>query len=239
MEIGMFVPLLALPLFLAWVVWNKRRLKQSMAENSDKNVGAVAERMGLTVAQGDPNLNLLYFMQPSGDFERVISMRGRPYGREVEFWVVDGQKSNEYIVARKITTTFGSRLELHVPNAPVFEVVLRNPNQYLVVGQEYQNLAALREVSTGVPALDAQFIVRAERPEVGPALVGALTLLASHQYVHMVGGSQKVWMKVERMGLPYVAASAPEFLLALETAACGVEGRPAPAQAPLPRSAVA
>lgn len=238
MEIGMFLPLLMLPLALGWVLWNKKRLKQSMAENSDKTVEGVAARMGLAIVQGDPQLNLLYFMQPSGDYQRTIQLAGRPYGRGVQFLVSDGQKTNELLVARKVTTTFGGRLTLEVPTAPVFEVVLRDPNKYLVVEQEYAELS-LPEVSTGVPALDAQFIVRAEHAHVGPALVDALTLLSTHHYVHLVGGSHEIWMRVERIGLPYVAASPAEYLLALETAACVLEGRPAPAQLPATQAVVA
>lgn len=229
MEFGNYLPLLMLPLVLGWVIWNKMRLSAGKEEHKDKAVGAVAERMGLAVVRGDASTNLLYFQQPSGDFERVIEMSGRPYGRLVQYFIADGQKTSEYIVARQITSSFGSRLSLEVPTAPVFEVVLRNPNQYLVVKQEYAE-RQLFEARTGVPYLDEMFLIRAENPQVGPLLAGALQLLSTHHYVHIAGGSGQIFMRVERMALGYLAASAEEFLLALETAAASIEGKPAPAR---------
>jgi hypothetical protein len=232
MEIGMFVPLLMVPLFVGWAIWNKMRLKRSMGEHEDKTVRSVAERMGLSVVEGDPQLNLLYFMQPSGDYERTIRLEGRPYGRPVRLWVSDGKKTSEYVVARTITRSYGGRLTVEVPTAPVFEVLLRNPNQYLVVEPEYAD-RPLQEVSTGDAMLDAHFIVRAEHPAIGPMLVHALSLLSTHLYVHLAGGNGTLWMRLERMGLSYVASAPAEYLLALETAACGVEGKPAPASIPM------
>jgi len=231
-----FLPLILIPLVIAYAIWAAVQRKRNIEENSDKNVGTLASRIGLTVVEGDPNLNLLYFQQPSGNYQRQISLAGRPYGRDVEFWVRDGKKTKEYIVATKTTWTYGSRLELAVPSAPQFEVVLRNPNQYLVVSPDYDD-PPLPEVSTGVSQLDELFIVRATQPTVGPALVGALQLLATHHYVHMAGGSQRIWMKIERMGLATFAYCPEEYLLALETAACAFEGKQPPATIPSPAAA--
>jgi hypothetical protein len=239
MEIGNFLPLLLLPLVLAWMLWNKRRLQQAKEEHSDKSAGALASRMGLNIVRGDAAANLLYFQQPSGDFERVLEMSGHPYGRLIQFFVADGRKTSEYVVARKVTSSFGSRLSAEVPSAPVFEVVLRDPNKYLVVKQEYAELP-LHEARTGVPDLDARFLIRAENPEIGPRLAGALHILSTHHYVHLAGGSQQLWMRVEQLALGYLATSPEEYLLALETAAAGIEGKSAPAGWPTatPQTAV-
>jgi hypothetical protein len=231
MELGSFLPLLMLPVVLGWLLWNRKRLAQAKDEHKDKTAGAVAARMGLSVVRGDVTQNLLYFQQPAGDFERVLEMSGRPYGRLVQFFVADGQKTNEYVVARKVTSSFGARLSLEVPSAPVFEVVLRDPNKYLIVQQEYGDLQ-LFEARTGVLELDTLFLIRAQDPAIGPRLAGALRLLSTHHYVHLAGGAQQVFMKVERMALGYLATSPEEYLLALETAAAEIEGKPAPAALP-------
>src|SRR5262245_61272301 len=49
-----------IPLALGYVIWSRRRLAGHVAANADKNVGAVAARLGLNVVEGDPNVNLLY-----------------------------------------------------------------------------------------------------------------------------------------------------------------------------------
>ena len=228
MEFTMYLPLILLPLAIGYAIWALIQRQKSMAQHSDKNVGALASRIGLSVIEGDPKLNLLYFQQPMGNYQRQISLAGRPYGRDVEFWVRDGQKTREYVVATHTTLTFGSRLELAVPSAPEFEVMLRNPNQYLTVSPDSED-PPLPEVSTGVARLDEVFVVRAADPGVGATLVNALYLLASQNYVHMAGGSQRIWMKIERMALGSFAYCPEEYLLALETAACAFEGKPPPA----------
>lgn len=231
MEPMLFLPLLLLPLAIAYAVWARLKHRAAVAEHSDKNLGALAARLGLSVVEGDPNLNLLYFQQPSGSYQRTVTLTGQPYGRAVTFWIRDGQKTQEYIVATKTTWTFGSRLELAVPSAPAFEVMLRNPNQYLRVEPDHVT-PSLPVVSTGVPQLDETFIVRAADPGVATKLVNTLYLLATQSYVHLAGGSGRMWMKIERMALGSFAYSPEEYLLALETAACACEGKPPPAALP-------
>lgn len=231
MEFGMWLPLVLVPIMVGWMLYSRLQLNRGKAEHSDKNAGKVADRMGLTLVQGDPSLNLLYFEQPYGNFERTIRMEGRPYEHHVEFWIDESRKTSEFVVASKTTTSFGSCLQVSVPGNTAFEVVLRDPNQYLVVGREYTD-RQLQEVSTGVPALDEHFVVRAQHPAVGPQLVPALQILASHLYVHLAGGPQRIWIKIERVGLGYVVAAPEEYVLALESAACGLEGKPAPAALP-------
>ncbi|HEX2731965.1 MAG TPA: hypothetical protein VHM70_10175 [Polyangiaceae bacterium] len=232
MEIGNYLPLLLLPVMLGWVIWNKMRLNAGKEEHKDKSLQSFSERMGLQIVQGDPKLNLLYFQQPMGDFQRTIELVGRPYGRGVRFVISDGQRTSQLVVARRVTSSFGCRLSLEAPNTPTFEVFLRNPTNSALVPTRDHDALPLHEVRTGNPTLDMLFQVRSDNPNIGPALVPALNLLSTHQYVHLAGGSGQIWMNVERVVLGYVAAAPAEYLLALETAACGLEGRPAPAQMP-------
>jgi hypothetical protein len=217
---------------LGLTVWSQLRLRAGKAQHADKNLGAMTARMGLAIEVGDPSLNLLYFQQPSGNFQRELRASGSPYNRPVQFQLRDGQSTSEYIVARKITTTFGCFLttQLRVGVTP-FEVVLRAPNQYLIANQELAD-EPLAEVSTGNPALDQRYVVRAADPRIGPALVPALEALGQQLYVHLAGTSSQVWMSFTRLGLPYLSYAPEEYLLALESAACGLEGQPAPARLP-------
>ncbi len=176
-----------------------------MAANADKNLASIAQRLGLSIAEGDGNVNLLYFQQPVRDFSRTIRLAGQPYGRPVEFLITDGQKTSEYRVARKITTTFGCWLETKASALmlPPFEVALRSPNQYLVAPQNLADRPQMAEASTGDPQLDAKFVVRTSDPRIAPALVPALRAISGELYVHIAGEGERLWSSITRMGLPY------------------------------------
>ena len=49
------------PLVIGFLIWQRRRLSAGLSANTDKTLGAVAQRLGLQITEGDPNLNLLYF----------------------------------------------------------------------------------------------------------------------------------------------------------------------------------
>jgi hypothetical protein len=215
---------------LGLLVWQWRARAAGMAKHSDKTLGAMTQRMGLAVEAGDPSVNLLYFQHPSGQYHRELRASGQPYGRPVTFMLTDGTKISEYIVVRKITMSFGCCLEARVAvGLPPFEVVLRTPNEYLIPHQEMTE-RGMPEVRTGRADLDGTFVVRAADPRVGPALVPALEALVGQQFVHLAGEGGAVWMSFTRWGLPYLSYAPEEYLLALESAACAFEGRPAPAR---------
>jgi hypothetical protein len=222
---------LIVPLVIGLLLFQRRRLSGALAANTDKNFGAIAARLGMRVTEGDPNLNLLYFQQPSGDFKRLLCAEGRPYGRTARLTVMDGQKTNEFIVARKITTSFGCFLEVETSVAlPAFELSLRNPGQYLVPHLEFAERPDLATASCGDPELDRLFVIRAADPRLAAALVPALKLLSTQQAVHLAGEGQRIWMSFPRLSLSMLAFTPEEYQLALEAAACAVEGRPAPAR---------
>lgn len=225
------------PVAVGLLLFQRRRMSGALAANTDKTLGAMATRLGLQVTEGDPNLNLLYFQQPSGDFKRSLSAQGSPYGRLVRFTLMDGQKTNEYLVARKITTSFGCFLEAQLQTSvPPFELSLRAPNQFLVPNLEFAERQDLATVPIADPVLEQIFVVRSADPRLVQALTPALSQLSTQHMVHLVGEGQRIWMSFPRMGLASLSYAPEEFLLALETAACGLEGRPAPAGlgAPMP-----
>jgi hypothetical protein len=224
------LPLLLLGLFGVYYLYMMRAQKALVAEHRDKTLRAVAERLGLTVIEGDPELNLYFFQQPVLDYRRRAVCEGRPYGRPTRLLLVDGQSTEEHLFSRTRTISFGCFLEVPCPaQIPPFEVSLRAPNEYLVPPVFLDDLQGLFEVSTGDPTLDATVRVVSHDPRVGPLLAPALRLLATQPYVHMAGASGTLTISYSRYALPYLAHSPEEQLLALETAACALTGRPAPA----------
>ncbi|MGC4093336.1 MAG: hypothetical protein QM756_36680 [Polyangiaceae bacterium] len=225
-----WVPFLLIPLVFGLMIYQRKKLSNAVAENADKSFGAVSQRMGLQVVEGDPNVNLLYFQQPMGNFKRTLTAQGRPYGRNARFMVIDGQKTSHYIVARTITTTFGCFLEVETPNnLPAFELCLRAPGQYFTPELEFADRPELHTASSGDPMLDQMFIVRAADVRMAPALIPALKLLSTQQVVHMAGEGQRIWMSIPRFGIAYITHVPEQLLLALESAACALEGRQQPA----------
>mgnify|MGYP001326760918 CR=1 FL=1 len=216
---------------LAMVVWQRMRLSQSLAENKDKTLGALAARLGLADEEGDPALNLMFFQQPSGDYQRQLRASGAPYGRKAAFILLDGVATSEYIVYRRITHSFGCFLDVELAREVArFEVVLRAPNEYLLPLQGMADDASLKEAKTGNPQLDGRYVVRTADPALAPLLAPALEVLGQQHFVHLAGQGNRVWSSFTRMGLPYLSYAPEEYLLALETAACALEGKPLPAR---------
>jgi len=222
-------------LVLGYAVWGRLKLKGAMAANADKNIAPLMARLGLSIVEGDGNLNLLYFAaeQPIGDFSRKIRATGTPYDHPTQFTLTESKETNEYLVARKITTRFGCYLEVAMQVAtPTFEVTLRAPNQYLVPRPQFEERTDLQEAATGSPALDRALIVRCADPTVARRIAPALESLTTQLYVHLAGDGNRVWIGFTRMALPYFANAPEEALLALASVACALEGRALPAQLP-------
>jgi hypothetical protein len=218
-------------LAIGYAIWGRRRVATALAENSDKTFAAVAARLGLSVSEGDGSVNLLYFQQPKQDFERTLRAVGQPYAHPAALTLLDGKSTSEYLVMREVKTSFGCFLEISSSaTLPVFEVVLRNPNQYLVPNQQFAEHTELVPAATGNAAIDAQFSIRASDPRVAPALVPTLELMSSMLYVHLACAGTRLYVSFTRFGLAYFSSAAEEYLLALETAACALEGRPLPAR---------
>jgi hypothetical protein len=222
---------------VALFIYQRVRLKQGLAENQDKAFGAVADRLGMHVEVGDPSTNLLYFMEKMGNYERELRASGQPYAHPASFQVIDGVKKQDLIVVRRVTRTYGCFLQLKLRvQIPPFEVVLRNPNQYLIPTQEMAERPELREMPSGNPAVDAQFVIRTADPRTAASLAAALQILAQQLFVHLAGEGDELWVNITRMGLPYFAAAPEEYMLAIETAACALEGQPLPARLAIPQA---
>jgi len=121
---GMPMPLVLVIVIavIAMAIWQRLRLKQSLAQNEDKNFGSVADRLGMRVEAGDPNTNLLYFMQQRGSYKRELRASGQPYAHPATFVVMDGVEKTNYLVYRRITHSYGCYLDVKLQQ-PVPESV--------------------------------------------------------------------------------------------------------------------
>ena len=230
---AMSIPLLIVVVIatFAMFIWSRKKLKTGMAQSQDKTFGSVAVRMGLRVDEGEPNTNLLYFFEQGGNYKRTLRATGQPYAHATTFWLTDSVERKEFFRYIRTTKSYGCFLEVK-PQQPVapFEVMLRNPHKYIIPPQDLGDRAELREIPSGNPAIDAQFIIRAVDTRVPAALVPALQILSQQLYVHLAGEGDLIWMNMNKTGLAYFSAAAEEYLLAMETAACSFEGKPLPAR---------
>ncbi|HEX7666429.1 MAG TPA: hypothetical protein VF407_18010 [Polyangiaceae bacterium] len=220
----------ALGFALVFAIYGKKRQAQLLAENTDKTAGGIAQKLGLSVLEGDPSTNFLYLMQPGrGSFERVLRLSGAPQGRQVDFFFTDGRKIDNYIVAVRRTNMWGCELSVVVnANVPDFEIVLRQPPQYLEPHRLMTDRKDLVMAATGQPQLDQTFWIAAADPRVAQVLAPALPYLASFAFVHVVGSQGRLTTFFTQFGLPYFSAAPETFVYALDAMACVLEGRPLP-----------
>jgi hypothetical protein len=161
--------------------------------------GAVAQRLGLTLQSGDPNLNLLLafaqhvqakeekegFLSSDSQKETRIEMSGRPDGRDTIF--VYGQTTEKAgeLGGTKVTR----KLEFHLTtavNAPFdeFEIFLRKA---AMPGLEVKGVLAYPEQKFGDAELDQLLVLRSPNPALGASLKEIVRPLAKQSFLHLVG----------------------------------------------------
>lgn len=179
----------------------QNNLKKIHEQYGHLTAGGVAQQLGLTLHEGDPNLNLLLAFaehaKPTGaemvnrvfsassKKETRIEMSGNPGGRDVMF--VYGQKAESETAFRQVTTT--RTLEFHLStrvNAAFdsFEIFLRKP---IAPGMEVKGVLAYPEQRFGDAELDSALVLRTNNPALGPALREIIRPLAKQAYLHLVG----------------------------------------------------
>lgn len=195
------------------IVHMKRYLENTeKAKVAYAHMGAsdIAARLGLDVTAGDGALNVMMLhhdhitadaelTKKGGFFEddvhhkrHGVTLSGRPQGRaqSFDYWLDTVVESAGTLHRRSRwtrTLTFALATAVRAP-FPDFEVVLRHPNGLLAP----KRVTSLPAQGTGVPAVDAAFVVYTNDARVavliGPLLVG----LASHTFVHVVGRAQRL-----------------------------------------------
>jgi hypothetical protein len=162
--------------------------------------GGVAQRLGLTLQSGEPDLNLMLafaqhaqakdvkeggFLSKSSQKETRIVMSGRPDGRDTIFVYGQSTEKAADLGGTKVTR----KLEFHLTtavNAPFdeFEVFLRKAP---MAGLEVKGVLAYPDQKIGDAELDQLLIFRSRNPALGASLKEILRPLAKQSYLHLVG----------------------------------------------------
>jgi hypothetical protein len=203
------VVIFVVPVFVVcWLIFfltvGRRRSEYAEKAGSHNQIGAIAQRMGLQVIEGDPTANLVAF---AGHFnettekvggrvrrflgdeakETRIMLRGAPYGRPTEFYYYHRTTYADRHWVKFHGEASDCRFSLQVPvGLPPFELVLHDTSRDRRTKPEW----GLPRQSFGDPALDARFTLTCHDPRLGPALVPAMGELAGHRYLHVQANGQ-------------------------------------------------
>jgi hypothetical protein len=179
---------------------HQQNYKQVQDQYGHLTAGGVAQRLGLTLQSGDPNLNLLLafaqhaqtkdvkdggFFATTSQKETRIEMSGRPDGRDVIFVYGQTTEKSSDLSETKIKRTLEFHLTTSV-NAPFdeFEIILRKA---IAPGFEVKGVLAYPEQKFGDPELDQRLILRSPNPKLGASLKEIVRPLAKQSFLHLVG----------------------------------------------------
>lgn len=241
------IQVVVFPLIAIVVVLLMRARQKKMIADGDKTyanfrLADVAQRMRLSIEQGDPNFNLMMAythhsvkdFDPAGGLLGAVSgdgtkesralLRGAPNGRPTELSYYHRTDLDVGAMTKTFRHTFECRLSMQVMRPfPPFEIVLRNPR----MGMESPPVMALPPASFGDPLLDAKFILSAVDPNVGPAIAPALAPLANAGFFHVRADGQSIGYVATMMGSSVALHSIEQVQYALDQIASILEGRPA------------
>ncbi|HWE21587.1 MAG TPA: hypothetical protein VG758_31160 [Hyphomicrobiaceae bacterium] len=220
-----------LPLFLlfpfAMMALTNRLYAQYRLDN-------MAQRMGLTIAEGNPKLNMVNAI-PVHNFkwgkstgsnwlsrlanstkETKVRLGGAPHGRPTEFVYFRREDTKEGLLTITTNSWFECRMSVQVPVAfPEFEIVRRRPHLG-VYGPKARPELPLPPQPFGNRALDSKLVLTAAEPRLGPALASAASGLAALEYVHVQGRDGALhWLATEE-GSPHAVRRLPEAQQVLE-----------------------
>jgi hypothetical protein len=165
-------------------------------------LGAMAQQMGLTVVEGDPETDLVHALGVHRAKKPPVSttfgshttttrlrMVGHPGGRPTDF-VFFAETLSEWVGGTRMahrmahTTTFDCRLAVELPvTVPPFEIVLRRE----IRGLESEPRLGLPTQSFGSPELDARLVLMARDPRLGPALAAVAAGMTHFESLHILG----------------------------------------------------
>ncbi|MFO0684551.1 MAG: hypothetical protein U0234_21025 [Sandaracinus sp.] len=202
-------------------------------QHTEARAGAVAQRMGLALVQGDPNFNFYYtnrwqdlgqamsrnvLSRPSRpDIE--LRMEGTPGGRRVELVYVDRLRVEDNLLSRDVMRWLDMRLIVGVQAPfPDFEVTLRTPNEYM----RPEPQLALPPASFGDPMLDTVLALKTNDPRIAPAIAEGMRLFAGEHYVHVIGARGVLTFRCTDMSA-MAFGHGDKLLLAMDAAARGIE----------------
>jgi hypothetical protein len=197
--------------------------------------GNIAQRMGLTVAEGDPKLNLLNAL-PLHNFklgtstggswlsrvlmdstkETRVRLVGAPRGRPTEFVYHRRHDTKDRLLVVTTESWFECRMSVQVPVAfPEFEIVRQRPHMG-IYGPKPELELPLPPQPFGDREADRHLKLTTSDPRLGPVLAPVVGPLARLEFVHVQGrGGAIHWLATEE-GSPYAIRRLPEAQQVLE-----------------------
>ncbi|HEU5077132.1 MAG TPA: hypothetical protein VFU02_23235 [Polyangiaceae bacterium] len=181
-------------------------------EYANYRAGALAQRLGLQLVQGDPNFNV-FIRQANLDVQRgpkdnrpihiEVRAQGAPQGVPLEFVYLYRVEQDTGFTQVTWRTWFDCRLTARARQPfPPFEVVSKNAP----LGTIAQTLP-LAPLPTGNPAVDASYAVTTREPALARLLGELLPAFATFQNsgVHLVGDGNSVSFVMHQDKSPLLA----------------------------------
>lgn len=233
-------PIIAFAAVALILVRQKKVMAQAEKTYANFRLADIAQRMQLSIVQGDPGFNLMMAnanhgaksfekkkgfiaaLSDEGSKESRVLLRGAPNGRPTEL-AYSHKTDREQILSGTVHRhTFDCRLTVQVaqPFAP-FEVTLRNP----AAGMASPPVMSLLPAFFGDPLLDAKFALHTTDPRIGPAIAAALGPLANIAFLHIRASDQSIASVATMMGASVAFYSIEQVQYCLDQMGLVLEGR--------------
>jgi hypothetical protein len=233
-------PALVVALLLLWAVLGRRMVRATDGRCADHRLAAVAQRLGLRIVEGNPELDLFQAQATHdmaagqltggriarfmGDREKETRARleGAPYGRPTQLVFRSYTKYQDRVPVGMVTSDVEFRLSVELPvEIPPFEIVLRKAGAFGVKARPEWHLP---RQSFGDPEVDARLVLRCPDPRLGPRLSPVVGGLASHGYVHIQGQGRVISSLAEEDATMHAAFDLEQTQVVLEHMANALAG---------------
>jgi hypothetical protein len=206
MTILSFVAMAALMYFS--YAYRKKATADAEVNYAHMTAGALASRLGLTVVEGDPNLNLITaagrhiekgatktggMLDRNSVKETRLVLAGKPDGRDTAFVYSQKDEMTDSLLRdydrkreSELEYCFHTQIRARFPD---FEVILRNPPAGM---SRVKGVLAQPEQSFGDSTLDQAFLLRSADPSVGPYIREALRPLLATHHLHLLAHSGRI-----------------------------------------------
>ncbi len=202
-------------------------------QNDHARVGSIAERLKLKIIQGDPNFNLVVTKRtdPFAPKEVNVLLRGTPYQHPIEIVYHDKRWIEEGFTSRTHYQEFEGKITLSTSvGFSAFEILSKQST----VGTTPQQRLRAKEQLFADPLLDQAFTLRTDDPGMGKTLAPVLhSLLTTGPFatmpVQLLGKESTLTFFMTEIGMMGVMGQVDQWVHALESLGCALEGKPVPA----------
>lgn len=243
-------PLIVIVLVVVGFSWRKKMMAMGNKMYAAFKLGDLAQRMGMQIAEGDPNMNMMMAASEHGQSgysktggvvgavmgdgvkQTKVRLVGSPFGHPMEFSYLWHEHFQGGVVENVTTHTFECRLSIIVgAEFPDFEIILRNPQSAYVAAQPKLGLPPQ---SFGNPNLDAALVLSSNDTRTGQVLAPAANGLVGLTYVHIKGHDNQIDYVSDQTTWSIAVYYLETMQRVLELMACSIEGKPLPTLPPAP-----